>query len=477
MAGVSLMAVAVAAVMEPSAGFNDDWKEFQLKRLATGPALLFKDGEPTIADIQKTLDDLGGAIKEYREKNDARLKEIEAKGTADPITDDQLAKIDEAVGAALEAKKEMERILAESKRPGRSDLKNRFKTEAIEHRDRFVEWMRDRQDQDKIAALRGAEKAAIEAGSVKAVDTQTGGAGGHGVPEIIGAQIHEKLVDISPFRGVARVVSTGSVDYKELVDVGGESYGWVGETGTRNETDTAQLEEVAPTGGTLYAYPKATEESLQDIFFDVERWIVDRSARAFAKGEGVAFITGNGTNKPTGFLNGTPVTTGDEDSPARAFGTLQYFATGKADGFANSRVDSPAGDPGDVFLSTVYGLKSDYRANARWLMNTATAGLIRKFKDADGDYLWQAGMKMGEPNRLVGFPVLEMPDMPDIGANAFPVAFGNFNDGYLINDVAGTRLTRDEITSVGYVKFYIRKRVYGKMLNDDAIKVIKCATS
>ncbi|MEQ9489508.1 MAG: phage major capsid protein [Alphaproteobacteria bacterium] len=341
--------------------------------------------------------------------------------------------------------------------------------EKLEHKNAFLKWIRKPNDRTLIADL-----------DAKAVDLQSDAAGGYAVPESIHMEISKRLRELNPIRSLARVISASTSDFKILVDINGTSSGWVGETDSRSETDTPQLEEVAPTQGIVYAYPKVTEEALQDILFNVEDWLIDSVSEELAIAESQAFITGNGTKKPTGFLNGSKVATGDNDSPARAFGAIQYIPTGKSDGFANDRLDSPPGNPVDALLDCVYSMKPKYRQGpgVSWLMNSATAGVIRKFKDGDGRYIWTESMREGEPARLLGYPVQEAEDMPDIGANAFPVAFANWRRAYTIVDRSALSITIDNnITTPGYVKFYVRQRVGGKLIDDKAIKLIKVATS
>ncbi|MBT8113720.1 MAG: phage major capsid protein, partial [Gammaproteobacteria bacterium] len=242
------------------------------------------------------------------------------------------------------------------------------------------------------------------------------------------------------------------------------------------------------TYGTAYAYPFVYEEALNDIAMDVPGLIEDTAARVLAAQEGTAFITGNGTARPTGFLNGnavsplTIVSTGDEASPQRAFGSVQYFATGAAAAFQDDWAGgtaSPVQDPAGVLFDTVYGLKAEYRSNARWMTSKATLAAVRKFRDANGNYLYIPGLVVGQPATLLGYPITEAEAMPAIAANACVMAFADFNAAYQIGDIVGTlRITIDDnITAPGWVKYYIRKRVGGNLANDDAIKVVKCAAS
>lgn len=225
-------------------------------------------------------------------------------------------------------------------------------------------------------------------------------------------------------------------------------------------------DEVAPTFGMASAKPQASEESLDDLFFDVENWLISSAAEAIAQGEGTAFVSGNGTNKPTGFLAGpTPVTTVDA---SRAFGTLQYIASGQAAAMPTSA---------DIFYDLIYALRARYRANARWVTSKLVLAALRKYKDSQNQYLWQPSLVEGQPATFMGYGITEAEDMPAVGAGAFPIAFGDFREGYLIADRVGMRITRDEITSPGFVKFYVRKRVGGKLRNTQAIKLLKIAAS
>ena len=424
-------------------------------------------------DPNKVVSDLNKRFDEFKDTHSQEIAEIRKNGVADPLTVEKLEKLDRAVSDLATTQ---DQIAAKMNRPQTGGSGVEDSEAAVNHKSAFNAWVRDPGNNELKSALQAAEREAV---AQKAVTVATAASGGYALPEEISRSINEKLLDVSPMRRVARVVQASTTDYKELVDVLGDGYGWVGEGDTRSETDTPSLAEVAPSFGTIYAYPKASEESLNDLFFNVQEWLIRRSVNSFAKGEGIAFISGNGTKKPTGFLNGTPEDTDDDGvSPARAFGTLQYKPTGNASGFGSFSNTSPEHYPSDVFIDTVYSLKAGYRGNASWMMNKATLGTVRKFRDADGAYIWQPGLTAGQPSQILGFNVVEAEDMPDIGANAFPVAFGDFMEGYLICDLVGLRMTIDDsITTPGQCKFYLRKRVGGKLLNDDAIKVIKVAAS
>jgi HK97 family phage major capsid protein len=251
------------------------------------------------------------------------------------------------------------------------------------------------------------------------------------------------------------------------VNTRGAAAGWVGETDARTETATSKLREVVPTMGELYAYPHATEWALDDVFFDVGAWLAEEAAQAFAVLEGAAVLTGDGTSKPTGMLNTTPVETPDHDSPLRAAAAYEFMKTG-----------STSAITADQLVDLFYRLNAAYRPNATWIMNSATAGYIRKLKDeVTGTYLWQPSLIAGQPEMLLGRPVETWEQMDSIGSNNFPVAFGDFRRGYLLADRVGLRITVDaSITTPGMTKFFIRRREGGQVLNNDAIKWIRTAT-
>lgn len=435
--------------------------------------------EPNLKSVGEALDKIATTFEEYKRTNDARLEAIKA-GASTSDLDAKLAKMDQHMDAMNEAKSRLEKMEAKLARPGviQESLKDANSKEEIEHRNAFINWVRAPQDQEARSALVVAQKAfddrrvldlkAIGVPERRAaqVVTGTGSAGGFALPEIIERTIARLSVDFSPIRQIATVRQVGSPDYKELFDVNGAAFEWVGETDARSQTNTPNLAEVAPTFGMASAKPQASEESLDDLFFDVENWLIQSASEAIAQGEGAAFIGGDGTKKPTGILSGpTPVTTADS---SRAFGTLQYLASGQAAALPTSA---------DVFLDMVYGVRARYRANARWLTSKTVLAALRKYKDTTNQYLWQPALTAGQPSTFMGFGIVEAEDMPAVAANAFPLAFGDFREGYLIADRVGMRITRDEITTPGFVKFYVRKRVGGKLRNTQAIKLLKIAAS
>jgi HK97 family phage major capsid protein len=414
-----------------------------------------------------SLEDLKPLIEAGNKTIEAIRAEVAGIKSADALTEQKLARMEADLAATLKAKqdaelaqKALETRLAEvetkANRPGAAKEKA-----SDEYKSAFVDFIRNPTNpalQQKMYELQA--KAAD-------VRTSTNASGGFALPEEISREIVRVVQDISPIRQIARVVQVGTPDYKELVDLGGFGTEWVGETTSRSQTNTPNIGECAPTFGELAAKPEATRHSLEDLFFNVESWLIESATEAYAIAEGTAFVSGDGTNKPTGFLAGpTPVTTADA---TRAFGTLQYRATGQAAALATA--------PYDSFADLVFTLKSGYRTNARWVLNSLTMAALAKVKDSEGRPLLQASVADGVPDRIMGYGITIAEDMPLVGADTFPVAFGDFSRGYLIADRVGMGIVRDEVTKPGYVRYIMFKRVGGKLKDTNAIKLLKVAAA
>ena len=297
---------------------------------------------------------------------------------------------------------------------------------------------------------------------LKSVTGAVAGDGGFAVPREIDAMIAAQLRTISPIRSVAQVVQTSTAGYRKLVTNSTANSGWVSETGARPETLTSKFMEIVPPMGELYANPSASQAMLDDAGFDLEAWLADEIATEFARAEGTAFINGSGTNQPKGFLQQPTALTADA---VRVFGTLQHVVTGNASGFDTA--------PELKLIDLVHSLRAAHRQGAVFIMNTKTLATVRKFKAADGSFLWQPGIFENAPARLLGYPVIEAEDMPDVAANALPIAFGNFRNGYIIAERKTTSILRDPYTNKPYVNFYATKRIGGQVLDSDAIKLLK----
>lgn len=419
----------------------------------------------TFLEIKAAIDKQAEAFEAFKAVNDDRLKAVET-GNESKAKElgEQLVKIEADVKKFTELKKTIETEMAlqrerleelESRKS--SPGKTAHEKALDEYKAKLFEWMRHKGNSPMIETQ-------LHDLMRKDITVASAAGGGYAVPEEISRNIGELQMKYSPVRRLVKVVSVGTSDYKELIDLNGTTCGWVGETGTRTATNTSTLREVAPTHGEIYAYPQVSEWSLDDIFFNVEAWLTESVARSFAKEEGSAVISGNGTNKPTGMLNTTPVTTADDAVSPRAAAAYQYV---------NSGDNSPAAVDADALIDLQYTLNSSYRSNATWVMNSNTAGAVRKLKDTTNQYLWQPSLQAGQPDLLLGKAIETWEQLADIGGNAFPIAFGDFKQGYLLTERTGLRITRDNVTNVGYVRFYVRKREGGIPLNNDAIKFMR----
>lgn len=412
------------------------------------------------------LDDLKPLIEAGNKTIEALRAEVDGM-KSDIVTKDKVARMEADLADTLKAKQDAE-LRAKSLEDRLADVETKMnrpggmpsEQKTDEYKEAFIEFVRNPQDPAIQTKMYDLQRKATD------VRTSAAGSGGYALPEVIAREIAKQVQDISPMRQVARVVQVGSPDYKELLNLNGFGTEWVGETDTRNQTDTPNLGECAPTFGELAAKPETTRHSLEDLFFDVESWLTEAAAEQFAIAEGIAFISGNGTNKPTGLLAGTPVATADA---SRAFGTLQYIPTGSAAALSSN--------PFDEMHDIAYGLKAGYRRNASWMMNSLTMASFAKLKDANDRPLLQVSQAAGVPDRINGYGVTIAEDMPDIAADAFPVAFGDFQRGYLIADRVGMGIVRDEVTKPGYIKYIMYKRTSGKVKDSNAIKLLKIAAS
>ena len=301
-----------------------------------------------------------------------------------------------------------------------------------------------------------------------AMTTADDPSGGYAVPTTIDGTIEKLLVDQSPMRRICTVIPISTPDYHKLVNKGGTSSGWVGETEERPETSTPQLAKLVPYLGEIYANPAATQQSLDDMGFDVESFLGESIGEEFAMRESEAFITGSGLKTPKGLLTYPTATTADA---TRDFGTLQYKKTGDAGGFIAATATA---SPADCLVDLLYSVRKAYRRGSVWLMNSNTLSVVSKMKDAiNGLPVWSRGLAEGQPSTLLGYAIEEDENMPDIGAGAFPIAFGSFKRAFVIVDRQQARILRDPFTNKPFVHFYSSRRVGNFLQNSQAVKLLK----
>ena len=301
-------------------------------------------------------------------------------------------------------------------------------------------------------ALRGLDYEA------KAMSTAVAGDGGYLVDPVTSDTIRSVLDSTASIRAIANVVNVEAGAYDVLVDRGTLETGWADETAAQTETGTPIIERISIPLHELSAMPKASQRLLDDSAFDIDAWLATRIAEKFARAEAAAFISGTGSGRPRGFLDHTIA-----DNETWAWGEIGYVPSG-ADGDFGSA---------DALIDLVYALGATYRANAAFVMNSKTAGAVRRLKDNDGRFLWADGLAAGEPARLLGYPVLIAEDMPEIATNAPAIAFGDFHAGYTVAERPDIRVLRDPFSAKPNVLFYATKRVGGDVTDFAAIKVLR----
>ena len=405
-------------------------------------------------ETRAAMHEVMAAFEAFKGANDARLAELEKKASVDTLLEEKVARIDAAVGSA---QARLDRALSETRRPVVGDgvaPSGGFATTSP---------MKGEETKSAFAAyMTGGSTVGLE---LKAGLSSGPSSGGYVVPPETERAIERRLMAGSPMREIATVRTVGSGVFRKPVSTAGVEAGWVAETAARPETDPATLALLEFPSADLYACPAATQSLLDDALIDLDEWLAAEVEDAFSAQETEAFVNGDGTNKPRGFLDYDLVEDGGQE-----WGEIGYVASGAAGAF-------PVSNPTDRLIDLIYAPKALYRPNARFVMNRRTVGTVRKFKDGDGNYIWQPAQRPGDTASLLGYPVTEIETMPDIGADAAAIAFGDFQRGYLIVDRAGVRVLRDPYSAKPYVLFYTTKRVGGGVQNFDAIKVMKFSAS
>jgi HK97 family phage major capsid protein len=299
----------------------------------------------------------------------------------------------------------------------------------------------------------------------KAMSTAVAADGGYLVDPQTSERIQSLLLSTSSLRSIANVVQVEATSFDVIVDRSEVGSGWATETASTTETATPVIERISIKLHELAAMPKASQRLLDDSAFDVEGWLAEKIATRFIRAEAAAFINGDGVDKPKGILLPTKVA-----NASWTWGSLGYVPTGAAADFATTNAV-------DCIVNLVYALGADYRANSAFVMNSKTVGAVRKMKDADGRFMWSDGLAANEPARLMGYPVLVSEDMPDVGANTYPIAFGDFRAAYTIAERPDLRILRDPFSAKPNVLFYANKRVGGDITDYAAIKLLKVAVS
>lgn len=425
-----------------------------------------------LQEVKASVETLGRAFEEYKHTLAKTAKD------GDVLIEQKLDKIASEIGAKLEAvQKHNDEIAAKMARPAvgngadeqkRLEMARTFRKEAQIVQKRYnpeIEIVGDLSELDryeKSFAIRlRRDDARLTAEEFKALSVGSDPDGGYLAPPTMSSRIITNVYETSPMRGLATVetISTDSMEFP--VDTDEASAGWVGETTTRTETDTPQIAKHVIPIHEVYAEPKASTKMLEDAAVDIERWLVRKVSEKIARVQNTAFVSGNGIGKPRGFTTYTAGT---------AWGQVEQIATGAA-----------AALTGDGIIGLISAVKEPYLPNAHFGMKRASIGNVMKLKQnstGTGDYIFTTIFSEGIPRAfLAGYPVRFLNDMDAVGAGLLPLAFGDFAAAYTIVERIGISVLRDPFTTKGFVKFYTKARVGGGIVNFEAIKLQKCATS
>jgi HK97 family phage major capsid protein len=423
-----------------------------------------------LTDVKQAVDAIGTAFEEFKKVNDQRISDLEKKGASDPLLDEQLTRINdfidkqedmkagldkartELLGKQEDLRKEygerfdkLETVLKRSPR-GPTDEKTQGQIEAKQV---FEAWARKGTEMDRDLFKLGMERKLLSVGN----DQQAG----YLAPSEYVMELIKGIIEFSPIRTIARVRTTSRTSIQVPRRTGTFAAAWTAEQGTRAETTGLQygLEDI-PTHE-MYALVDITEQMLEDSVFDLESELNMEFTEQFGVLEGTGFVTGNAAGQPEGFMTNGDVSETNSGSAATIADT-----NGQADGL----------------IDLQHGIPTAYGRNATWTMNRTTLGSVRKLKDGNNQYIWAAGIAVGDPNTVLGDPVVEATDMASEAANAFPIAYGDFRRAYSIVDRVSMSVLRDPFTQAtsGAIRFIARRRVGGQVVLAEAIRKLKCST-
>jgi len=397
-------------------------------------------------DVTTTLEDLGRTFQEFKSTNEERLANLEGKGQEDPLLVQKLDRINAAMDQAEVRLKQLEtaRLRPQSGSMEVTDLG---------HKSAFLSYVRKGVEQD------------IQAYEAKAMSSQNGQEGGYLIPSGLSEKLYSVLNASCVMREIATVREITTDSLELLLDKNMADVGWAQETGARDETNAPELTKIRIQAHEMYAKPRATQKLLDDAMLNVEEWLSEKIAEKMSAMENLAFINGDGQNKPKGFL---AYETALKDN--WEWGKFEHVLSGQDGAFGANGVDALH----DVMAS----LKPQYMNGACWLMSRSTQSAIRKLRDsADNRHVWQPAFQEGGRPTLMGCPIYVSDDIPALvsGTSSTSLAFGNFKEAYQIVDRQGINVLRDPYSAKPYVEFYTTRRVGGDVVNFEALKLIKFA--
>jgi HK97 family phage major capsid protein len=452
-------------------------------------------------ELKATIDQIGVAVETLRKAQDDELKEVK-KGMADFITADKLAKINKSVDDLIDAKSKLEKDI-ETEKKNSDDLEKKFnrlslggsrESQELEQKnlaifngsrkafaeqygtqasgkaapaDATVEEMRAYKSAF-IKMTRGVRIENLADDERKAMTSGSDNEGGYLVTPDLSGRIVQKIYETSPMRQVASQQTIGTNELDGLYDTDeAASGGWVSETGARAASASPTLGKYKIPVNEVFAMPEATQQLLDDANIDVEAWLGNKVADKLTRVENAAFVTGTGVGQPRGFTTYTNVATADA---SRTWGQLEMMKTTVNGDFA-------ASSPADILFNLIAAFKNGYLNNATWATTREVVAKIRKFKESTTNaYMWQPGLQQGQPEQLLGYPIIKFQDMPALSSNSVSLALGDFQMAYQIVDRQGFRVLRDPYTNKPYVRFYTTRRTGGQVVQFEALKFIQFST-
>ncbi len=401
-------------------------------------------------EVRSATDTLARAFEEYKSVNDQRLAEIEQRGSADVLTDEHLGRMDKSIDKLQDEVTSLKTSMLRPAKTGAAPVADSA------HKSAFMQYV-----------VKGYD-GGLASYESKALEVVNGAEGGFMIPAELSERIVTRQFDTTPMRQIATVMTISTEAVEMLRDTAEPVAQWVSELGSRDDTADNGVGRIRIPVHELYAQPKATQKLLDDATINVEEWLIGKVSAKFSRAENNAFVVGDGIGMPRGFTSYTAATT---DDATRAWGVLQYVATGADGAFTSSNA-------ADCLFDLMHKLRVGYHPGAVWVMPRAVADTIRKFKENSTQaYIWQPGLQLGTPATLLGFPVVLGEDMPSAASGSFSLAFGNFKEGYTIVDRLGMRILRDPYTGAPFIKFRCTKRTGGDVVNFEAIKLLKFSAS
>lgn len=411
-----------------------------MKNLQNGaaPRALIGNVRADATDPKAMIGQLQAAFEEFKKTNDEKLK-----AKADVVVDEKVQRIDAAIDGFQATIDELNARIAANANGGSQGPRD------PEYTAEFNAYF-----------ARGVESKRLD--EVRAAATKTDGEGGYLAPVEWDRTITTALKQVSPIRQHASVISISGAGFSKVISDGVVGSGWVGETAARPATATPGLSSLNFPLGELYANPAASQGLIDDAEVNIEEWLAGEVNTEFARQEGIAFLSGDGTNKPHGILT---YVTGAASAARHPLGAIGVVNSGAA-----------AALTADGVLDLIYDLPEEFEGNAKLFMNRRVAGALRKLKNANGDYLWQPSLAVGQPATLSGEAIVHLPGMPAVAADNIAMLYGDMAETYQVIDRVGVRVLRDPFTNKPFVHFYTTKRVGGGVKNPQSMKALKVSS-